>query len=217
VIHVFDIWDRTDKRMLGPLPYVPCPSGGCETRRPALAIDREDELMLQARIWVPLVSGSESVLRYARYLLRDPRAALAGVKISPAGQVQLPKARPARVRDEVARAHALLVQEPRFVVSSINEAALKTVIESAARAHAEVYFAPSPLCGGIGRDPAFQTRWKGTVAFLEGLERQHPNFHLLLDEPMLFEESEMENCDHVVAGAAVRYSEALARALRSFP
>jgi len=216
LVHVFDIWDRTDKRMLGPLPYVPCPSGGCEARRPSLSLDSEDELLLQARRWVPLVSASESVLRYARYLLRDPRAALAGVQITPAGQVPLVKARPARVREEVARAHAQLVAAPDFAISSINEAALMTIIDSARKANTEVYFAPSPLCGGIGRDPAFQARWNGTVAFLEGLERDHPNFHLLLDEPMLFEESEMENCDHVVAQAAVRYSEALAKELRSF-
>lgn len=208
VVHVYDVWRRSPS--VAVLAQAPLSLTAWLDLRPRPPLDSSALIEWLAVRLLPIYSESLSL----RELLRRPTLRRPDLPVpGPDGFMATTEANPARVLDQKA-GHLAFVRSTRFQMSEANRAGLEEMIRLAEEKGFDLWLAPSPMFAGLYREADFQAYYREEIAELEALSKLHPRLRLLLREPPLYSEAQMENADHVVGDAARAYSEVVASALR---
>jgi hypothetical protein len=142
-------------------------------------------------------------------MLREPWKTRAHFAVDDQGFMAEERPNPTNVDRDATRRLDALAKRPRFAPSSENQRALARIGEIADREGFAVYLANPPVYRGLAESPAFQRHHADVTGMLEDLASRYGNVHFI-DREFPFARTSMQNADHLVAGAATRYSRELA-------
>lgn len=213
MVHVYDMWQR-DLRSLQKQPLlakIPLDWGYWRALTPALDLDAGAERSLWVARYLPLWAENKTLASWLRHPSKLWRR---DFTLTPEGFMPLEKANPKGVRKD-AKQHFTATRSKRFKLSRVNAEALGRVRELADEHGFDVWIAPGPLWEGAWKEKSFVRYFESVMDELAGFAATSARMHVLFREPMTFPEGQMENADHLVAKAAVKYTERLIEAYRA--
>jgi hypothetical protein len=204
-MHVYDVWsriDRNDKRLRGISASLPSTSWPYIERGPKVKIDTLDLWLMQQ---VPLYFQNTSLATLVRRPIESYRFATR-FKFDEFGFMAETTPDPALVKRDT-RNHMKLVRDtPEFEMTAVSKRSIDAMSRIAARDGAEVWIVQSPLNRSLWQDPVFQQRWYQVRDALRSETARYPHVHVTFDEPVLFDDAQMQNADHVLADAAEAFT-----------
>lgn len=220
VVHTYDMWHRVadSSQSAATLARVPIPMWAWGSLAPTVRLSRENWGVLLSSRWAPLYSQDSSL----RELIADParawnryttRAGIAWQTVDANGFLSVSLARPQAVARDT-RAHTNFLRVARFRVSPDNRAGLEALAAIARRHDVPLWIAAAPMYRGLWENPALQAYHKDLRAWFAEFEAAHPGVRIVLPEPVAFEDTVMQNADHVNRDGAAIYSRVLGEAIR---
>jgi hypothetical protein len=206
-MHVYDVWsrvDRNERRLRGISAALPPTAWPYNERGPKVRIATRDLWLMQQ---VPLYFQNTSLAN----LIRRPRASVEEAnrfKFDALGFTAETVPDPALVRRDT-RNHMNLVRENDFSLTALSRRSIDAMSQLAARHEAELWIVPAPHNRSLWQDPAFRERWYEVRDALKAAASRYPHVRVAFDEPMVFEDGRMQNCDHVLADAAADFTRAV--------
>lgn len=203
-MHVYDVWSRVDKndrRLRGISGSLPSQAWPYINRGPKVRFST-NELALTQRL--PLYFQNVSLAS----LIRRPLASAAEARrfdFDEFGFTSETVADPALVRRDT-RNHQGLVRDNPFEMTTLSRRSIDAMGQLTAKHGVEVWIVQSPLCRRIWEDEVFRTRWYEVRDALRKAIERYPHLHVTFDEPVLFDDNQMQNCDHVLVDAANEFT-----------
>jgi hypothetical protein len=211
VSHVYDVWHRrVGRRFRGSLMgRIPRPWGFWNDMRPPIRASLEDVGLLLVERWVPLYTENRTLAGWAM----DPaRAFSTEFALDADGYMQVDEAKPDEVRKDVARHLDFLADHP-LAFAPDNRLALREIIRLADEHDFDVYLVSSPIARTLAEVPAYRDYAEALLGELREVASESARVHLVLEQPVTFEETEMENADHLTHASAEVYSRRVADAI----
>jgi hypothetical protein len=212
IVHVYDIWQRPAGARLREtlIPKVPLSWGFWETMRPPLEMSFEQKRAFFLSRYVPLWSENATLSSWAR---NPAKPFSRSFSLDENGYMRSDVISPQSVEASYQR-HRRFLRGRRFAFSKANRLALEQILLMAEEHDFHVYIANSPLYAGLADNEEFQVYYRDVQEGLRGVVKRSPRLSYVLEEPPVFEASQMENVDHVNHEAAAVYTERLAEAIR---
>lgn len=223
VVHVYDIWPTDELGVGGMAPrpplyqglsLVPLYWGFWRDYHPPLDLSSKQEREMGLLRAVPAY-GQTRTLR--RWILspRWSRRTLRRRQIDQHGYMRVDEPRE-EVAAQDTRRHLAHIQRARFSVSEFNERGFQTMAQLTAQYEIPLYLALSPLDEGLGRNRRFRNYLRGVRSALGALCSAGGDVHcLVLDDPVTFPTSSMENSDHVTHPLAEEYTRRILTAIEA--
>lgn len=212
IVHVYDLWQRPAGAKLREtlIAKIPLGWGFWETMRPPLDMSLEQQRAFFLSRYVPLWSENVTLSTW----IRNPAKPFSrSFSLDEHGYMRSDVVSPQSVEANYQR-HRRLLRGRRFVLSRANRLALEEILLMAEEHDFHVYIANSPLYAGLASNEDFQVYYRDVQEGLREVVKRNSRRSYVLDEPMVFEASQMENADHVNHEAAAVYTERLAAAIR---
>lgn len=206
-MHVYDVWsreDKNDRRLRGISAALPSTAWPYIERGPRVKFSTRDLWLMQQ---VPLYFQNTSLAN----LLRRPLASRQEAnrfKFDEQGFTSETTPDPALVKRDT-RNHMKLVRENDFQLTTLSRRSIDAMCQLAARYGVELWIVQAPNNQTLWQDPAYRTRWYEVRDALRAAVARYPHVRVTFDEPVLFEDSQMQNCDHVLADAAKDFTRAV--------
>lgn len=208
IVHVFHAWNRSvDRGFAQLLGKIERPWMFWSRMKPQVDLDLARLVDVGVSRWLPLYGESRSL----RKLLWNgpPRFTL-----DDRGFMRVDEANPKRVqRDHAQHVAQLATVTEASALSDVNRRALFRLRELAETHDLDVTIVPAPIYDELARMPALQERIRWVHGALRKTVGGSHNIRVVTEPAPTFREDEMENVDHVVGAAAVRYTQWLAATL----
>lgn len=210
-MHVYDVWsriDRRDRRLRGISAALPPTAWPYIERGPKVRFTTKDLWLMQQ---VPLYFQNTSLAN----LIRRPIASMEEAnrfKYDELGFTSETVPDVGLVRRDT-RNHMNLVREaPAFSMTPLTRRSIDAMSQLAERHGSRLWIVQSPLNRSLWQDDVFRQRWYEVRDALKAATARYPHVHVTFDEPVLFDDEMMQNCDHVLAEAAGEFTrEVIAR------
>lgn len=201
IIHTYDIW----KRQIFPTGFMA-----------QIPIDLQSDAALSMR-YLALPNWKKHLMNYAplnyqreslSWLIQHPQQLFqSSFHYDKYGFEAKKTADVENVLEDTAE-HLKFVRESQFQISENNEKALKRLATLAEKYQFQVWLANSPIHDDLYLNPDFQTYFQQVQDYLSQFCKNN-GFHYINNPPMLFDEKEMENSDHLIEKAANKFTRAL--------
>lgn len=209
IVHVYDMWSRE----LAPAFVAKVPLFWKHVYGSLSALMNTKELSrLFLLRYVPLYSENTTLSKIVLDGIFSPsRLFKREFRLAPGGYMKRMDARPQWV-DYDASGHVKFVSENEFVLSKANSLAMRQLVVLAEGYETNIYITNSPIYEGLYASEPFQAYLSQVRQELESFAAQSEHIHYL-PGVSVFAGDQMENVDHVIYDAAVRYTEDVARAV----
>lgn len=203
-MHVYDVWgrvDRNDRRLRGITAALPPTAWPYIERGPKVRIATRDLWLMQQ---APLYFQNTSLSN----LIRRPLASVEEArrfKFDDLGFTSETTPDPSLVRRDT-RNHMNLVRENDFELTTLSRRSIDAMSQLAAKHGAELWIVQAPHNRSLWQDATFRERWYEVREALRAAASRYPHVHVTFDEPIVFDDAQMQNCDHVLADAAAEFT-----------
>jgi hypothetical protein len=211
LVHVHDVWPRElTERRKGLLARVPLPWGFWDRAEPPLDMDSEQLADLLLARWAPLVTENVTLAGWAL----SPWNAPPEFHIDDFGYMRNDDANEqAALRDGQRHHEMATTRQPRL--SDANRLAIAEIARLAEEHGFHVYVAHAPIVDTAGAKPEFPPYLARIEALVRQAANNSPRLSFVLDPPVTFPPSVMENADHLTHDAAATYTERLSQAIQA--
>jgi hypothetical protein len=205
IVHVYHAWNRhVDGAFAQLLGKIDRPWSFWSDMNPRVALSRTRTADVAVSRWLPLYGEHKSLQRHVQTLWSDPPPRFS---LHPTGFMRVETASPARVRrDFENHVRQLADVTAATALSEDNRRALVRLRELATLHDLDVAILPAPIYEELWRTPAVQERVRWVHAAIARTLGSSRNIHIVTTPAPTFAANEMENVDHVVGEAAVRYT-----------
>ncbi len=203
LIHSYHVWHRS----LPPFAtaHVPLPWGFWRELEPQLAPDARWRFESFLARYLPLYSENQSLKR----ILMRPWEVRARYRVDARGFMGVARGGRGALEKDARRRLDWLERQPHLLLSPENRAALERIGTLAGRHGFDVFLVNAPVADAIAAAPAFRRYQAGVAGMLAEAAARHPQLHYL-EREFVFAGAEMQNGDHLLAGAAARYTRSVA-------
>lgn len=207
VVHVYDIWDR---QLTGfALSITPIKPSDIALEHPWLTVDFAKRWEWELGRHAPLFSENESLIQSLRRTLKgEPVTGWSSGTIHPDGFVRA-KSSNVKEIDSDLKSHHWAASHKAFSISEVNRAALRRLIELAEKHGFRLYLANSPISTRAFDNADFANYYQSVVNVVSAEFEGKNKSHYLLQEPMVFPDSQMQNLDHLTHDGAQEYTRSL--------
>ncbi len=207
-MHVYDIWSRDDKgdrRLRGITASLPSTAWPYIERGPKVRFTARDLWLMQQ---VPLYFQNLSLSNLARRPFASIEEARR-FKYDETGFTAETTPDLSLVQRDTRNHMKLVREDPDTTFTTIARKSIDAMAQLAAKYKAEVWIVQSPINRTLWQDPVFRQRWQSVTDTLRAAAARYPHMHVTFDEPVLFDDVRMQNCDHVLADAATEFTRAV--------
>ena len=110
--------------------------------------------------------------------------------------------------------HLGALRKSEFKLSETNRKALETIKTMAEANHINLYIAHSPVADTLFQQDRYQKYFSQVDSTLQSYANSSPNIHLINSDQMVFGRDEMQNTDHIIHPAAIKYTHHLINEIR---
>lgn len=200
-MHVYDIWsreDRNDKRLRAISANLPHTAWPYIKRGPKVKIKTRDLWLMKLAV---LYFQNTSLSRLVRRPIKSARFSNR-YRFDETGFTAETITDPDVVIDDTRNHMALVRETPEFSMTVLSRRSIDEMGRLTANGGVEVWIVQSALNRSIWKDPVFRERWYEVRDALRAETAKYPNIHVMFDEPVLFDDQQMQNCDHLLADSA---------------
>lgn len=204
-MHVYDVWsrvDRNERRLKGISASLPSSAWPYIERGPKVRIPIRDLWLMQQ---VPLYFQNTSLAN----LIRRPIASIEEsrrFKFDERGFTSETTPDPDLVRRD-RRNHLKLARETEsFLPTTLSRRTIDAMGHLSNKYNIDIHLVQSPSNRELWKDEVFRSRWFEVRDALRKAAAPYPRLRLMFDEPVLFDDEQMQNCDHVLADAAEAFT-----------
>jgi hypothetical protein len=202
IIHTADMWQRdAGDRFAMLLGEIPLEYGFWKHFALPLDLSVGERALFVADRWVPLYSDEKTLRSWISSPAEQIRFHMA---LSPDGYMAVKSPKPKMVEAD-ARLHRADLDGP-WKPSAINQRALRTLVELAAKDQIEVVIVPGPMYVGLWQDPRMQLRYAQIESWIRSIVGSSPWIRVVDAPPATFRADQMGNVDHVIDAAANDYT-----------
>lgn len=211
IMHTYQMWHRSPaKNTMYSFPYFSVPNRSENLKRP-LNISAVDQVDALAYYYFPAFSENGSLQTQIRTAFEPRPEPAYHIQISEQGGWQIFVNEPDEVLIDIEK-HLWMVSEQEGIVSAVNIAALQELVELANRYEVEIYLMNGPIAEAIATDEAFLDYFSSISAVLTEVAAQSP--FIYYDNTIYYDEFDnMQSADHLLADAALAFTDALIAAL----
>lgn len=215
-MHVYDIWSREDpheKRLGAISAHLPHTAWPYIERGPPVSFDTRELWLMKL---MPLYYQNTSLSRLVRLPVKSARFSHR-FRFDEAGFTAETISDPDVITDDTRRHMAMVRETPEFSMTILSKRSIDTMRRIADKYGAEVWIVQSPLNRSIWEDPVFRKRWYEVRDSLRAATAKDPNMRVMFDEPVLFDDAQMQNCDHLLVDSARAFTKIVIDRIESKP
>ncbi len=210
VVHTYDMWVRNVIHVF--LAKASIPWGAWDNLEPAFEMSAKKKAEVFLTRYAPIYAENQTLSNVIYNKMFGPGELFKKrFRLEPTGHMSLLNPNPANVVAGAEKQSAWAAGRT-FKMSAVNRAAMEQMIALAEANQLDVYMVNSPLYEGLVGDEAFQPYYAAMQDSLRGFAAQSDYVHFL-DMTAVFPADEMENVDHVIESAAIRYTQMVADAI----
>jgi hypothetical protein len=204
--HVYDLWDRHINYPL--IAQIPVDGSSIRDRLGDLPYNHAAKFSAQLKYLIAKYFRAVSENQSMKRLLIRPWSAQESspIILSESGFYAAHGAQPEKVTDD-ANGHLERVRTRIFKASLENRYSLTKMVNLANKHKFRLYFINSPLYQGLYEDEYLKRYLTSVNAFISDATNQSDYATHLFSTPITYGDHEMQNVDHLIAGAAEHFTQ----------
>ncbi|MCP5096979.1 MAG: hypothetical protein GY943_15630 [Chloroflexi bacterium] len=207
IVHAYDMWERNISHVF--IAKASIPWADWNDLAPPLTLTFEDKSNIFTTRYVPIYAENKTLSNVIYNGVFGPdELFIKQYELAPGGNMPQLHPTPNIVLLD-ANTHIQHVSNRDFKMSNVNKAAIEQLILIAEANQLDVYLVNSPIYKGMFEDEGFNQYYGTVQGKIQSYTDQSEYVHFL-DFTAPFTENEMENIDHVIHSAAIKYSEMIA-------